>query len=239
MQGRCGVLPRDAGTRRAALAALLEVIHRLILAFTRHWLAMANGVMALVLGLAFLAPWLMAHGLPWAGQLLYLAYRPLCHQLPERSFFLGGLRAAYSLQELGAHLGYEAPLRWIGDAELGYKMAFCQRDAAIYAGWLVGALAYGLVRGRLRFPNREGRFTNRPYRGVPWWAVVALAAPMAVDGFGQLLGAWESTWWMRIVTGVLFALGTVAFVYPVVDRAMQEAQEIARQSLEELDAPER
>lgn len=231
MQGRHDVLPGDAGTRRAALAVLLGAIHRLILAITRHWLAMANGAMALVLGLAFLAPWLMAHGLPWAGQVLYLAYRPLCHQLPERSFFLGGLRAAYTLQELDAHLGYEAPLRWIGDAELGYKMAFCERDAAIYAGWLLGGLAYGLVRRRGRFTSREGR--------LPWQAMVALAAPMVVDGLGQLVGAWESTWWMRVFTGMLFALGTVAFVYPVIDRAMQEAQQIARQSLEELDAPER
>jgi len=216
-------------TQRDAVAVVAGTIHRLILAFTRHWLALVNGAMGLVLGLAFLAPWLMLHGMSGAGQLLYLVYRPLCHQLPERSFFLGGPRAAYTLAELNAHLGYEAPARWLGDEELGFKVAFCQRDTAIYAGWLVGGLAYGLVRS-------WGSLMNRPHKGVPWQLMVTLAAPMAVDGFGQLLGAWESTWWMRVVTGVLFAVGTVGFAYPFIDRAMKEAEGVALSSLEESNA---
>ncbi len=219
---RQGVVAGDAVAQRSAEAIMLAIIQRLILAITRHWLAVVNGAMGLVLGVALLAPWLMLHGAPGAGQLIYLVYRPLCHQLPERSFFLGGPRAAYTLPELNAHLGYQAPARWIGDAELGFKMAFCERDAAIYAGWLAAGLAFGLVRRR--------------FKGLSWRVMVALAVPITVDGVGQLFGAWESTWWMRVVTGVLFAVGTVGFAYPYIEQAMKEAEAVALRSLEDSDA---
>lgn len=201
---------------------MVRAINRLILFITRHWLALVNLAMALVLALALLAPALMLSGQTAAGQLVYLVYRPLCHQLPERSFFLGGPKAVYSLAEMSAHLGYEAPARWIGDAQLGYKMAFCERDAAIYAGWVLAGLAFALVRGRLR--------------SLPWQGLVLSMLPMAVDGTGQLFGAWESNWWMRAVTGLLFALGTVWFSFPYIEEGMKGAQGIALRSLEDGDA---
>jgi uncharacterized membrane protein len=222
---RQGVVAGDAAPRHGAEDTVLAMTHRLILAVTRHWLAVVNVAMGLVLGVALLAPWLMLHGAPGAGQLIYLMYRPLCHQLPERSFFLGGPQAAYTLPELNAHLGYEAPARWIGDAQLGFKMAFCERDAAIYAGWLAAGLGFGLVRRR--------------FRGLSWQVMVALAVPITVDGVGQLFGAWESTWWMRVITGVLFAVGTVGFAYPFIEQAMREAEDVALRSLEESDAGSR
>ena len=192
---------------------------------TRHWLALVNLALALVLALALLAPLLMLWGQTGAGQLVYLAFRPLCHQLPERSFFLGGPRPVYSLAQMSAHLGYEAPMRWIGDAQLGYKMAFCERDAAIYGGWVLAGLAFALLRGRLR--------------PLPWQGLVLTMVPMAVDGTGQLFGAWESTWWLRVITGVLFAVGTVWFAFPLIDDGMKGAQGIALRSLEDGDAADR
>ncbi len=211
----------------------------MILGIARHWLALANAVMLLVLGLAVLAPWLMAHGQADAGNLIYWLYRLLCHQLPERSFFLGGPRAAYSLAELDAHLGYEAPLRWIGDAQLGYKVAFCERDTAIYTGWLLAGLAFGLLRRRGWFTNRDGRLTNRPYGALSWRGLVLSMLPIAIDGTGQLLGFWESTWWLRVITGLLFAAGTVCFAYPWIEQGMKDAQEIALHSLEGAHATDR
>ncbi len=206
----------------------------MILFITRHWLALANGVFALVLGLAFLAPWLMAAGQTGLGEALYVAFRPLCHQLPERSFFVAGPRPVYGLAELSAHLGYTAPLRWIGDAQLGYKVAFCERDTAIYAGWLLAGLAFGLLRGRGWLTNR-GRLTNRPC----WlWPLLSIV-PMAIDGTGQLFGAWESTWWSRVLTGLIFAAGTVWFAFPWLEQGMKDAQGIALRSLEAADAADR
>lgn len=204
---------------------MLRAINRLILSITRHWLALVSLLLGLVLALAVLAPWLMLQGHTGAGQLLYMAFRPLCHQLPERSFFLGGPQPVYGLAELNAHLGYEAPARWPGDRQLGYKMAFCERDTAIYAGWLLGGLAFGLVRRRLR--------------PLPWQGLLLTMVPMAIDGTGQLFGAWESTWWMRGITGLLFALGIVWFAFPLIEQGMKEAQAIALRSLEDSDAASR
>lgn len=202
--------------------SLARFINRLILFVTRHWLALASGVLAAVLGLAFLAPWLMLHGFAGAGTLLYLAYQPMCHQLPERSFFLGGPQPWYTLAELSQHLGYEAPPRFIGDPELGYKVAFCERDTSIYAGWLLGGIVFGLFRRR--------------FRSLPWQGLLLLSLPMGVDGLVQLFGILESTWMRRTVTGLLFGLAVIWFAYPLLERGMNEAHEIAKSSLEESDA---
>ena len=195
-------------------------MHRLVLFVTRHWLALANAFLAAVLGLAFLTPWLMLHGFTGPGSLLYLAYRALCHQLPERSCFLGGPQPWYSLAELTVYLGYEAPPRFIGDPQLGYKVAFCERDTAIFAGWLLAGLVFGLFRSRIR--------------PLPWQGLFLLSFPMAVDGLLQLFGFLESTWARRTVSGLLFGAAVIWFAYPLVERGMNEARETAQRSLEEL-----
>ncbi len=197
---------------------LVRLVNRLILSVTRHWLALVNTGMAVILAGALLAPVLMLRGHARAGNLLYRAYGPLCHQLPERSFFIGGPQHVYSLDELNAALGDVTPLRYVGNRELGYKMAMCERDVAIYAGWLIGGLLFGLLRRRLG-----------PLR---WQIALILSVPMAVDGLAQLVGIAESNWERRTLTGLLFALAVVWLVYPLLERGMGEAASLAAASLE-------
>ena len=204
---------------------MARLVNRLVLFFARHWLALVNSVLALVLGLAFLAPWLMLHSQTGVGALLYWAYQPVCHQLPERSFFLGGPQPWYSFAELTGHLGYEAPARFVGNLGLGYKVALCERDTAIYAGWLLAGLVYGLFRGRVR--------------QLPWQWLVILGLPMAVDGLLQFFGVLESTWWRRTATGLLFAVGVIWFAFPLLEWGMKDACEIAWRSQEETRAGDR
>ena len=78
--------PRITGWQRQLVLFLDRQIYRM----SRHWLVVFNLFMGIYVLLPFLAPILMVTGVPWAGQLLYYVYRPLCHQLPERSFFLFG-----------------------------------------------------------------------------------------------------------------------------------------------------
>lgn len=61
---------------------------------------------------------------------------------------------------------------------------------------------------------------RRRIRPLPLLYYLILAAPLAVDGTVQLLGLWESPWFNRVLTGVLFGGASVWFAYPQVQVAM-------------------
>jgi hypothetical protein len=52
---------------------------------TRHWLALFNSVVAIYVGLPFLAPLLMREGLERPARWIYAVYSFMCHQFPFRS----------------------------------------------------------------------------------------------------------------------------------------------------------
>jgi uncharacterized membrane protein len=175
--------------------------------FGAHWLVLANLAALLYVGLPSLSPVLAWAGYERAARLLHVMFTPFCHQLPERSFFLFGPQAVYSYGELAQHLG-DVPRRFAGDAALGFKIAVCQRDVAIYAGMFLSGLAFGAVRRRLM--------------PLPIRAFLVASLPMAVDGGGQLLGLWSSTWLSRVATGGLFGAALVLLTYPRLESAMAE-----------------
>ncbi|MDQ1300097.1 MAG: hypothetical protein QG637_14 [Chloroflexota bacterium] len=209
-----------SGDRADRIAAAVD---RLVGWLAHHWLALFNAVVAVFVGLPFVAPLLMTVGLTGPAQVIYLVYRPTCHQLPERSFFLFGAQGAYSVAELeaagalpaGLNLLQREFLRWIGNEELGYKVAICERDVAIYGSILLGGLLYGVARAR--FTARARRTPRLPVKGY----LISLI-PMLVDGATQLVGLRESSWLLRLVTGALFGLATVWLAYPYVEDAMQD-----------------
>jgi uncharacterized membrane protein len=83
----------------------------------------ATGIF-LWMGGIFLAPYLRARSSPWQG-LAYAVFKPVCHQLPSRSF-----------------------------SRFGAPLAVCARCLGIYLGFLIGVILYPLVRGfrRLAVP---------------------------------------------------------------------------------------
>jgi uncharacterized membrane protein len=168
----------------------------------RHWLALLNLALGAFLAGAFAAPLLAAAGWSSAAAGLYAAYHLTCHQWAFRSFFLFGPQAGatYSQQQL-ADLGVD-PFGVLGGPGLGWKMAFCERDLAIYVGLLVVGLLYARRRDL------------RP-AGFAMYGVLIL--PMALDGFTQLFGWRESTWELRVVTGLLFGLASAWLVLPRLD----------------------
>jgi uncharacterized membrane protein len=199
-------------------------VDRLAARLARHWLALFNTIVAVFVLLPFLAPLFMHVGLELPARAIYLVYQPTCHQLPERSFFLFGPQGAYSVAELeaadaippGTSLPQRGMLRYVGNPEIGYKVAICERDVAIYGSILFGGLLYGVARG---FFARRGRRVPK----LPVKVYLILLMPMVVDGVTQLMGLRESTWQLRIVTGMLVGLATVWLAYPHIDDAMRDS----------------
>ena len=209
---------------------------------SRHYLAILNFIMLLYVGLPFLAPILMKNGVTVPARVIYTVYSPLCHQFGFRSFFLYGEQAYYPLKEAGMNVidfesataitGLHDPndlsrlqaRQFVGDETVGYKVALCERDVAIYGAILFFGLLFGLT-GR-RFPQ------------LHWlvWIVLGLG-PIGLDGFSQLFSQFdwqqlasilpyrESTPYLRVLTGFLFGFFTAWFAYPNIEESMRETRQ--------------
>jgi uncharacterized membrane protein len=193
----------------------------------RHWLALANLALFLLVGLPFAAPVLMRAGAETPGRWIYRLYAPACHQLAFRSWFLFGDQPAYPRREAGLPgLSYgaasglseddvAAARSFVGSARLGYKVAICQRDVAMYGSLALGGVIYACFRTKVK--------------PLPVWAWLAGGIlPIALDGGIQLvsrLAMWpfpvyESSPLFRTVTGTLFGLASVWLAYPEVEANM-------------------
>ena len=175
----------------------------LLLGIQRYWLLATNVAVAVFVGLPFLAPVLLALGFDGPATTIYAAYQLVCHQWAFRSYFLFGPHIEYGPAVLSGLIGTEAMYGFVGSPDLGYKVAFCERDVAIYLAVLLAGLAYGRYRDRL------------PRLGLTGYALLIL--PMALDGFTQLFGWRESTVELRTATGALFGVASVWLIYPRVD----------------------
>jgi uncharacterized membrane protein len=197
------------GWRREVVLTLDRWIYR----FSKRWLALFNLAIGLYVLLPILAPVLLVGGAPRLGRALYTIYRPACHQLPERSLFLYGPKLTYSLEELhtaGLVAEQDGPVerqRFLGAPGIGFKVALCQRDLALYGSMVAAGLAFGLWR-RLR-----------PLR---LWVFGLMLLPMAIDGGTQLLLLRESTLLLRSVTGALTGVACVWLLYPHLQQAFDD-----------------
>jgi uncharacterized membrane protein len=197
---------------------------------SRHYLALFNLLIFLYAGIPFLAPVFMKVGVTGTAQVIYKAYSYVCHQFAFRSWFLFGEQIAYPRAEAGVSglisfqqatginsLDLLAARAYIGDPEVGYKVALCERDIAIYGGILIFGLSFSLLR--------------RKVKPIHWilWILIAIV-PIGLDGFSQLLSQpplslipfRESTPMLRALTGFLFGFFTAWFGYPYVEESMLE-----------------
>ena len=221
--------PRPLGKRERRLVLIADHI---IYWLANHWLMLLNLAAVLYVGVPVLAPVFMVLGLPGPARVIYALYRPLCHQLPQRSWFLFGPRASYPTSELADLLrDIEMPrafqAAFIGNAEMGYKMALCERCAAIYGTIALAGMVYGILRRRRDVPP------------MPIWAYLVFGiVPMLLDGGWQWLSyaitlllpqlpidPHETTPLLRTVTGMLFGISTVWLAYPYVQETMDEFKE--------------
>jgi uncharacterized membrane protein len=227
------ILPTTIGRRSWAIW-LNQVVYWL----SRFWLLPTSLLIGIYVGLPWLAPFFMEMGWARAGNAIYLLYTALCHQLPQRSFFLFGNQPMYSLAEIQTNWqNTNNPMilrQFIGEAGMGWKVAWSDRMVFMYTTILIWGMLFWLLRKRLK--------------PLPIWGLLFLLIPMVIDGFthlisdftpgiglgfrysnawlaaltnnafpatfyvGDSLGSFNS--WMRLITGLLFSLGIVWAFYP-------------------------
>jgi len=209
----------------------------------RHWILPVSIFLGIYAGLPFLAPVFKHVGWIGAAKVIYFIYSWLCHQLPERSFFLFGSGFTHSLAEVQNVWQDTNNLmllrQFIGNPAMGWKVAWSDRMVSMFTSlWLFG-LVWWPVRRRLK--------------ALPWWGLVLFLLLMALDGtshfFSDLAGigqgyrdgnlwlialtqhffppsfysgdAWGSfNSLMRLLTGTLFGMVIVWYTYPYLDKAI-------------------
>ena len=214
--------------------------------FRKYWIVVFGIGFGFYAGLPFLAPVFMHIGWKDAGNAIYFIYSFLCHQLPERSFFLFGPKLTYTLQEIHATGQNTTNIillrKFIGNSAMGWKVAWSDRMVSMFTSlWAFGLLWWPL---RKRLPKLQ------------LWGFILFLLPMAVDGGTHFLsdlagigqGFRDTNLWlatlsenifrpefyagdawgsfnsmMRLLTGVLFGLGVAWFAFPYLDDALSEA----------------
>lgn len=232
---------KEQHARRNRAIALNRMVYRL----SQRWFLGFMAISGLWVGLPWLAPIFMRLGWDGAANVIYALYAYQCHQMPQRSFFLFGPKAMLSLDSIRAMwvdtFDPRVLREFIGNAAVGYKVAWSDRMVSAYTSIPLGGLLWRLFRKRLR--------------ALPLWGFILMALPMAIDGgthvisdlagigqgfrytntwlaaltgnrfpalfyAGDALGSFNS--WMRLITGVLFGVGLVWFALPVMQEAFDD-----------------
>lgn len=204
--------------------------------FSSHYMLLFNLLVLIYVGLPFLAPVLMKLNLNRPAYVIYKIYKPLCHQLAFRSWFLFGEQHVYPRELAGVEdlatygevtgnneFDLTAARDFTGNQTMGYKVALCERDVAIYGAILLFGLVFSLSGKRIK--------------PIPWylWLILGIV-PIGLDGFSQLVTqigfsflAWfpvrESTPLLRTITGALFGFFTAWYGYPYMEESVAESRD--------------
>lgn len=208
---------------------------------SKHYLAIFNAFLILYIGMPFLAPIFKKAGWNAPAEVIYKIYSPLCHQWAFRSFFLFGEQAYYphaaanipgvlTFEQVSGISDLTDPSRlqarqFQGNPILGYKVALCERDVAIWGAMALFGLVYAI--------------TQRKLPKLHWilWVLVGIG-PIGLDGFSQLfsqipnsfiqsiLPYRESTPLLRVLTGFLFGITTAWFMFPFIEESMADTRRL-------------
>lgn len=223
--------------------------------FGRHWLAVVNTIMGMFVILPLLAPLLMAGGWIGPAKVIYWVYSFVCHQLPERSYFLFGPKVSYSLSEIQSvwknTLDAGILRQFIGNPQMGWKMAWSDRMFSMFTSIWVFGILWGVFKKKIK--------------KLSWWMAFLFILPMAIDGTTHMISdfaglgqgfrdtniwlasmtnhslaptfyggdAWGSfNAWMRLITGVLFGFGTVWFGFALLNESVANSMKVIKENYE-------
>jgi len=212
--------------------------------FRHHWFLFFILTIGVYVGLPWLAPVFMKLGWTNAGNTIYLVYMTQCHQLPQRSFFLFGENPMYSLTEVQSIWKNSAnPLvlrQFVGNTELGWKVAWSDRMVYMYTSVILWGIILFYPRRRKLKPlpwwgflllllpiaiDGGTHFISDIVGGIgggfrdsnQWLSALTSNAFPVTFYVGDALGSFNS--WMRLITGILFALGVAWFIFPHLQRS--------------------
>ncbi|HMB24241.1 MAG: glutaredoxin family protein [Chloroflexota bacterium] len=251
-RGQLDKLGREDHHERVRRGQTITKSDRTMAWISRHYLALVNFFILLYFGLPILAPVLMNAGATLPAGVIYTIYKPLCHQFGFRSFFLFGEQPYYPLAEAGVSgvktfeqitgftdlhnpAGYARfqAREFIGNDVVGYKMALCERDIAIYGAIFLFGIVYALSGRRIK-----------PLHWVAW--ILIGLGPIGLDGFSQLFSQMEWSWlasmlpyrestpFLRALTGALFGLTTAWFAYPYMEESFAESRQFFIKKFESI-----
>lgn len=246
---------RAAADRQSALESLGDAAYararaqgqtitwgdRLSYFLARHYLLLFNLFLAFYVGLPFLAPILKKGGADLPAQAIYRMYSPLCHELAFRSWFLFGEQAYYPLALAGisgvktfeeasgilaprASLYVQARL-FEGNEQMGYKVALCQRDVAIWGALLLFGLLFAITGRRFK-PLSTAIWLLFGILPAVLDGGTQLLSQMSLSALANLLPMRESTPFLRTLTGFLFGFLTAWFGFPLIEESMSETRRI-------------
>lgn len=251
-RGQLDKLGREDHHDRVRRGQTITKSDRAMAWISRHYLALVNFFILLYFGLPILAPVLMNAGATLPASVIYTMYKPLCHQFGFRSFFLFGEQPYYPLAEAGVSgvktfeqitgftdlhnpAGYARfqAREFVGNETVGYKMALCERDIAIYGAIFLFGIVYALTGRRIK-----------PLHWVAW--ILIGLGPIGLDGFSQLFSQMEWSWlasmlpyrestpFLRALTGALFGLTTAWFAYPYMEESFAESRQFFIKKFESI-----
>lgn len=98
----------------------------------------------------------------------------------------------------------------------GYQICLCSRCLAIYSTILLAGIVLAAVRQARRVP------------AITWWIWLLTILPLALDGGTQFFGWRESNNGLRVLTGIIFGIGTALFTLPHLESSANDEPAPAR-----------
>ena len=208
-------------------------------AISNHWMLVITLSFGFYVGLPFLGPVFKQLGLDGLANGIYFLYSFLCHQYPQRSFFLFGQNSSYSLETIKLWQDANNPLllgKFIGNSQLGWKVAWSDRMVSMYSSIpIIGWLWYPFRRkikpltlgGFILFlvPMGLDGITHiisdlsglgNGFRSTNTWLQILTGSAFPAEFYtGTQLGSFNSS--LRLLTGILFGIGVVWFLFPQLD----------------------
>ncbi|MEM4137185.1 MAG: DUF2085 domain-containing protein [Candidatus Anstonellaceae archaeon] len=140
---------------------------------------------------------------------IYFGFSFTCHQLNSRSLCLFN-NSIEDCTTNSSKLEYIKTNTVVKENKIGYKLAVCARDVGIYFSMLLGTIVWGFIN------KKDLKNIDQP----PLLFFILSLIPIGIDGLGQLMGLWESSNQIRLISGFIAGFACVFYIIPLINRIL-------------------